>query len=431
MLLGGIHALKGTGIPDGDVTRNRDVWLVLGSGTLLGVVVLAYYVFARPATFGLNYRVYHVAAETALSGGNFYAVSPADSSFQYLYPPVTVLAFVPLAVLGDWPVGYLLLTAVSLAASTLAALYVCRYVAALGHAVPWHERALVAAFLAVSTHTAISLVYGQVNHLLVAAIVLGLVALANDDGHRAGVLLALPAYLKLVPGVVGLYLLRRRAWRAVGAAVATALGVTLAGFAVFGLAGHRTYLFDALLPRRDAAAFVGGLDPAAEYVTLRRPLSVVFPTVDPIWYTVGAAACLLPVLGALYWRVDTHTDRMVALFGTLAVGILFVPSLLLYYSFLAFPLIVLLYDLPAGPARRLFVAGGVLANISFTYGGLRDLLAALPLEGATAETIAAVLRPVLTVGTPVLYGCLLMLAGCLVYWWNSRGQTTRPETSPR
>jgi hypothetical protein len=412
------------------IRHNRAVWLVLATGTVLGLGVFLYHLVARPATVGLDYRVFHAASEAALAGRDFYAVSPADSSFQYLYPPVTVLSFVPLAALDGWVPGYLALTALSLVASALAARVLCRHVASLGHTVPPAERVLVGAWLTVSTPAALSLVYGQTNHLAVAGLVVGLAGLLGGRDRLAGVVLALPAYLKVLPGVVGLYLLRRRAPRAIGAGLGTALALTAVGVAVFGPDLHLTYLTEVLVARRDTAAFVGGLDPAAEYVTLRRPLSVVFPAADPALYAVGAAALLFPVLAALYWRVETHTDRVVALHGTLVVGLLVVPSLLLYAAFLAFPLVVLLYELPAGRARRLFVAGGLLTNLSVSFDGIRQLFGAVPLGAAGREWLLSLFRPVFTVGTPVLYGCLLSLAGCLVYRWTRR-RATRPESTPR
>ncbi|MFC7194998.1 hypothetical protein ACFQL4_10595 [Halosimplex aquaticum] len=73
--------------------RKRDALAVFGTGALLGLIALANYAVNRPGTFGLNYRVYHVAAEAALAGEHFYAATPPNSGFHYLYPPATVLAF--------------------------------------------------------------------------------------------------------------------------------------------------------------------------------------------------------------------------------------------------------------------------------------------------------------------------------------------------
>ena len=415
-------------------STRRDVWLVLGTAVLLGTGLGAYYLLAWPVKLGLNYRVYDAAARAVLTGTDFYAVTPPSSRFHYLYPPVTVLAFVPLARLGDWHVGYAVLTLHTVVASGWLTLLLVRYVESTGSRVPRSDRLLIGAYVLVSVHAVPSLAYGQVNHLLVAAFGAGLVWLERDREWLAGVALALPAFVKVFPAAVGLWLLYRRAWRTIVAAVATAGTLTAAGLAAFGPGTYRTYVFDVLLARRDTQAFVGGLHPGVSYVTLRRPLSVLFPTVDPTWYAVGAAVLLAPVLAALYWHARTTTDRLVALYATLVAMLLFFPSLLLYYVFLTFPLVVLLYDLPQGWGRRLFVGGTLLATLSLSFNAVPRLVALLPLTPQTATQVAATLRPVFAFGTPVLYGCLLSLVGCLVYRVErdpvpDARETTSPGTS--
>ncbi|WP_436926482.1 glycosyltransferase family 87 protein [Halosimplex amylolyticum] len=407
--------------------RRRDALAVFGTGALLGLIALANYAVNRPGTFGLNYRVYHVAAEAALAGENFYAVTPPDSGYHYLYPPATVLAFLPSALAERWVPGFVAITLVSGLATAAATRLLADYVESLGYSVGRAERALLFAFLFASAHSAPSLAYGQVNHLLVAALVAGFVWLARDRETRAGAALALPAFVKVFPGLVGLWLLRRRAWRAIGAAVGTAAGLTALGLLAFGVDTTRTYVVDALVPRRETAAFVGGLAPDRGFVTLRRPLSALFPTVDPVWYAVGAAALLAPVLAALYWRVETTTDRHVAIHGTLVAMVVAVPSLLLYYAYTAFSLVVLLYDLPAGRGRRVFVAGALLANLSMSFRTVREAVRVAPVDSATAQPILDALLPVFRLGTPVLYGSLLTLAGCLVYRVES-GSLSVPDS---
>jgi len=412
------------------VQRERRAALaVLASAVALGVLTLAHYALNRPGSFGIDYEVYHVAARAARDGADFYAVSPDGSQFRYLYPPVTVFAFFPSTFADSWWPGFLLLTTLSLAASAVAARELCRYVAGLGYDTGRLDAAFVFGFLAVSSHSAPSLAYGQVNHLLVAAFVVGLVRLAEDRDQnrdrnrgqdrdrqsRAGALLALPAFVKLFPGAVGLYLLRRREWRAIAAAVGTAIALTAVGVLTFGVDTYRTYVVDAVLARRDVDAFVGGLSPSQAVVTLRRPLSVAFPGVDPTWYAVGAAALLAPVLAALYWRPDSRTDWHVALHATLVAMLLWFPSLLVYYAYLTPTLVVCCYDLPAGRGRSLFIAGALLANLSVSYRGVSEALRTLPVSAGSADFLRELLRPVMTVGTPVLYGCLLMLAGCVMY----------------
>lgn len=400
---------------------NRGARLVLGSATLFGLVVLGYYALERPGAVGLNYRVYHAAAEAVLAGEEFYAATPPDTEFRYLYPPVTVLVFVPSALADGWVPGYVVLTGLSVGATAAGTRLLVAYVERLGHSVTRGEQALVFGFLLASPGAAPSLAYGQVNHLLVASLVAGVVWLGRDEQVRAGVALALPAFVKVFPAAVGAWLVRRRARRAVWAAVGAAVALAVAGVAVFGPGATRTYLFEALLPRRETTAFAGGLDPGASYVTLRRPLSVAFPTVDPVWYAVGAAAVLGPVLAVLYWRPTTATDRHVAVHGTLVSMFLFFPSYEVYYPYVAPSLLILLYDLPAGRARRLFVGGALLANLSVSYDDVLEGLRAVPLDPATSAAVRGVLRPVLGVATPVLVGCLVMLAACLVYRVDSRG----------
>jgi len=384
-------------------TVRRDVWLALGTAVLLGLALGSYYALSWTVKFGLNYRVYDVAARAAIAGESFYAVASPEQ-FYYLYPPATIVAFIPLTWLGPWPVGYGVVTVISVAVTvTLTALTV-RYIESLGHPVPTADRLLIGSYLLASVHSIPSLVYGQVNHLLVAAFGAGLLWL-----------------VKVFPAAIGLWLLRKRSWRTIAGAVATGTALTLAGLATFGVDSYRTYVFDVLLGRRNTAAFAGGLDPEISYVTLRRPLSVAFPAVDPTWYAVGSAALLAPVLAVCYWRLETVTDRLVAAYATTVAIILFFPSLLLYYVYLTVPLVVLLYGLPRGWGRRLFVTGTVVANLSLSFRTVPQVLELVPLEPATADAVAASLRPVFVFGTPVLYGCLLTLAGCLVYRVESGG----------
>lgn len=404
--------------------RRRDALAVFGTGALLGLVALGHYAINRPGTFGSNYRVYHVAIETALAGGDFYAVTPPGSRYHFLYPPITVLAFLPSALVDSWVPGFVAITLLSVVAAGFTTRLLTGYIDSLGYAVGPAERVGIFAFLCCSAHLAPSLAYGQVNHLLVASLAAGLVWLARDRELRAGAALAIPAYVKVFPGLIGLWLVRRRAWRAIAAAVGTATALTLAGLFTFGVDVTRTYVTEALIPRRESGAFVGGLDPDRAFVTLRRPLSVLFPTVDPTWYAVGALAILAPVLAVLFWRMETVTDRHVAVHGTLLAMVLAVPSLLIYYAYTTVSLVVLVYDFPAGRGRRVFLAGALLANLSMSFRALRQALRALPLDDGSVQAMRDALLPVFRLGTPVLYGSLLMLLGCVLYRVES-GSTTR------
>lgn len=397
--------------------RRRGARLVLGSGVLLGLAHLAYYLSARPDAVGLDYRVYHVAAEAALAGGDIYAVSPPGSGFTYQYPPATVAAFLPSAFAGSWIPGFVVHTAITVAASVVAAWLLGRYLSSLDAGLGRVDRWLVGAFLVASVHAVPSLVFGQVNHYLAAALVAGFVALERARERAAGVLFGLAAFVKVFPALVGAWLLRRRSWTAIATATGTALALTVVGAVAFGPGIYRTYLTDILLPRQATGEFAGGLDPAAGYVTLRRPLSVLFPGVDPAWYAAGAIALLVPAVALTYRDLDGPVDRLVAIHATLTATLLALPSLLVYYVVLAFPLVALLYVLEQSRTRRLFVAGALLANLSLSFGGFRRLLTAVDLPAGIESTVLAAVRPVLALGTPVLWGSLLMLVACLSHSW--------------
>lgn len=409
---------------------NRSARLVLGTAVAVGVLHLAYYLLGRPAALGIDFRVYHVAARTAMAGGDIYAASPPGLSFRYLYPPVTVLAFVPLAVTESWVPGFVVHTGVTVAASGLATWLVAGYVERHGGDLARVDWLLVGGFFLLSSHAAPSLAFGQVNHYLAAALVGTFVALDRGREWLAGGLLGLAATVKVFPAGAGLWLLGRRAWRAVAGTAATVAGLGVVGIAAFGLETTRRYLVAVLPGRRDVDAFAGGLDPAAGYATLRRPLSVLAPGVDPWLYGVAAGVLLAPVLALTYLDLSRPLDRLVAIHATVLVTLLALPSLLTWYLVLAFSLVGLLYLLPPGRPRQLLVAGGLVSGFSTGLGGLARALAVLPVSEAIREGILGVTRPVFALGTPVLWGSLLMLAACALYSWPPTWPPAGPEADP-
>jgi hypothetical protein len=397
--------------PDAATDPRTGARVVLGAGILFGVALLGYMAATRLDLLGVNFRVYRVAAGAALAGENLYAVTPEGlPAYRYLYPPVTVLAFVPFA-LVSWHVGFALHALVTVGIGVATAVLLVRVVESQGVRLTRLDRALVVGWVVLGVHAVPSLFFGQVNHHLLALLALGFVALERGDGWTSGAAFALATLVKLFPALVGVWLVRRRDRRAVGAATATGLAGLLVGVLAFGVDAHRAYVVEALVPRQKHTLFAGGLDPGATYVTLRRPLSHLLPTIDPALYGPLAVAVLVPIVGYLYLDVDGYVDRLVAIFGTVAAMVLVVPSLLLYVLYLTFPLVPLLYLLEGRRARRLFVAGALVAGVPFTGERVLEVVAVAPVpEGATVA-----LSELLTFGTPPLYGIALMLAGCMAY----------------
>lgn len=396
--------------------RERPIgaWFVLVTGILLGVRTLYLMRLGRADWLAMNFQVYYHAAETAMVGGDFYAATPPDwPQYRYLYPPVSIVAFYPYALPGSWVPGYVVHTLVAAATAAVGGALLCRYVERAGRSLSRVDYVLVAGFLLLSIHSVPTLFYGNVNVHLAALTVLGFVALDRDRETLAGASVALVAFFKVFPALFGVWFLRRRAWRAVGSALATGGGLLALGVPVFGVETTRTYLTEALLPRNRADLFAGGLDPNSAYLTLRRPLSVLFPEMDPALLVLLPFALLGPVVAFLYTGIDDRTDRLVAVHGTLTATLLVLPSYFIYYVYLSFPLVALLYLTDPGRARTLFVAGAAVGNLSFTLNNVENVVRLLP-EAARPALFAAV-RPAFTLATPIEYGMVLMLGACVVH----------------
>lgn len=403
-------------------------WLALGSGVAFGIYSLSGFATGDHFMLAINLEVYFHAADAVLSGGDLYAVTPPDHpAYRYLYPPVVVAAFLPLSAFASWGPAFVAFTAVSVAAGLAGAAVTWRYVARHGRPMARPEKALVAAFFVGAIHTIPTLYYGNVNLVLAALVAVGFASLDRGQEATAGAALGLVALVKVFPAALGAWLVRRRAWRAVAAATATGGGLLAAGVPLFGVATHRDYVTEALLPRMRSDVFAGGLDPNAPYVTVRRPLSVLFPALDPALLSLAAGVVLAPVVLYLYTGVEGPTDRLVAVFGTVAGVLLFFPSYFLYFVYLFFPLVALLFLLPGRTARRLFVAGAVLANFAITLESVVELIRDPLVPAAVESALVDLATPLFTFATPTTWGVALMLAGCVVH--RRRSGPSLPETA--
>jgi hypothetical protein len=383
----------------------------------------------RSHMLAANFEVYRVAAQAALAGEDFYAVAPDRfPEFYYLYPPISIVPFLPFAGVGLWT-GFAVHTVLEVAIGLALAAVIVRWIEQY-RPLERLDRALIAAFVVGSIHVVPSLIYGQVNLRMALLVGVGLFSLERAAGRdglddvAAGVALAGAALLKVFPAAIGVWLLRSRAWRALASAIATGLGGLALGVAAFGPGRTRAFVFDALLPRTDAAAFVGGLDPAATYVTIRRPISVLLPGLDPGLMTPLAALLLALPLGYVYTRLETPVDRLLAAHATVLSVFVFFPSYPLYYVLCFGTLVPTLYLVADRPTRRLLVAGALSANVVVGGRTLESIADVAP--PAIGDPLLAVGTPLVTVSTPVLAGCLLMLAGCVRHRYRRvRGVTDR------
>lgn len=410
------------------------VRLALVAGVFSGLVYLVTVPLLRPEQVGLATDVYYHAVEAALAGGDPYgATPPGRPGFSFVYPPIVLLAFLPHYATGG-PLGaFLFQTALNAATALALAAVLLRVVERTAGPLARLDRWLLVAFVLASVHTVPVLVMGQVNLQLSLAVAVGglLVersldgAAVGDDGAgdddatasrseaAAGVAFALAASVKVFPAVAGAWLLRLRAWRGVAAALGTGLAGLAVGLAAFGPATTRTYLIETLASERQAGAFEGGLSPEVMFVTVRRPLAAVAPDLDPGLLGLAAVAVLTPFVLASYRDVSTGRGRRLALLATLVATLAYLPLEPFYYSLLYYPLVPLLYELPAGRARRLLVAGTVLLSATMTYPSTAGLLDVAPLAPSLASTLDSLAHAAFGVAQPPLVGVLLILLACV------------------
>lgn len=395
-----------------DPSVRRSARAVLAIGILVGLVLAVETALSTPEQVGLASTVYYYAGEATLAGENVYAVTPPTyDGYNYLYPPIVVLAFLPHALLGSETAAFALQTVLNVAASTGIAVVVWRGLARRGVSLERVDYALVLGFTLLSSHAITQLIQGQVTLWLAFLLAAGFDALEREREAVAGVAFALAALVKLFPAAIGLWLLRRRARRGVAAAVATGCGGLLAGLLIFGPDLTIQYVTEVLTGRFRESTFDGSPDPDRSLVTVRRLFAAL--GVGPALLTPLALATLAPFVAALYRRVDTDERRLAALLGTLVAVLLFMPLQPLYFSLLAFPLLVLLYRLPVGRSRHLLVAGVYCTYAMFSLEMVVVAVDAVPLPAALESAVLTVAETVFTAILPPTVGMWLLLVACV------------------
>jgi hypothetical protein len=391
--------------------------LVFGLVTgVLGVVLAVNDFTSAPE---LDFHAYYFTGEAILEGEPFVGWAITDISFltekAYVYTPVTAPLFVPFALFPEWQIPYvlnmLLLCGVFFAIGRLCLQLLDDYGVTLDRI----DRVLIMAFCLFSGHTVLGVYRGNVDPAILLVLAVGLLAIERGRAARGGALWAGAALFKLFPAFLGVYLLYRRAYRAIAAAVVVGVGFTLLGVAIFGIDAHVDFVEFILHERSREGAFRGGLDPTLQWITLRRPFSQVLALSGNQLFVL-TTVLVAPVVYLVYREADSELDRIVAFFATMvAMLITIVPSTLNYVVYLYFPLVPLLYLVEDRRTKLLFVAGMVLVNVPLYPHHVATILEALPLSPGIADALADAVRAVLRWASIPLYGFLLILAGCVSY----------------
>lgn len=380
----------------------------LAAAVLAGVLAVVFYALFRPSPEN-TFDVFYAAAAASREGHVVYHTRHG----QYVYTPVVLYLFYPY-LLVDLPTALLVHRLVSVAAALAYGVALARFLDQRVGLAPV-DRLLVVAFVGVSLYPVVIVVLGGVEVFMGALLGLGFVALEIDREEWGGALWAAAALVKVFPALWGAYLLRRRAWRAVGAALLTGVGATLVGVVSFGADAYVRYVRSATSDRVRLEMFAGGASPDNEAVTPVRPLAQLFPNVDPqVWPPVIFVVVALLVLGVyLLTPADRLDDRAALLLATV-VGVTFVmPTSQDLDMYLVYgPLVVLLYAERDAPVRAGYAIGTVVLAYNFSQGELGAVAGA---AGPTVERVVlAVADPVLTFASMPLYGLFVLFGVTLV-----------------
>lgn len=387
---------------------------VLAIGIAVGIVSLLFMWLTAPEQVRLASDVYLRAGEALLAGENIYAVSPSRlDDYYYLYPPVVTLVFVPHALVGSSLVAFGIQTALNVAASVGIATVIYRALSRRGVEVERLDFGLLVGFCLLSAYASIPLINGQVTHWLAFAFAVGFDALDRRQESLAGAAFAGAALVKVFPAAIGLWLLRRRAWRAVGVAVLTGVGGLLLGALLFGPDLTVAYFSDVLVGRYTGSSFDGMPQTTRNADGIRRQLAALTGIGRP-WRTVVAAAILAPFLAILYKRTDTDARRQAAGLGTVVVTLLFLPLQPMYSLLFVFPLCILLYRLPKGRHRTTLVAGVLLSYLAVGFEEFVIAVEVVPLPERITTLLLGVADPVFTVILPPTVGLWLLLVACVL-----------------
>lgn len=396
----------------GGLTSQLVARLLLLAGVLAGLGNFVLLPVANPEQFQLASDVYYYAAEGLLAGEDIYEVAPPDRpTYSFLYPPIVILVFLPHAILDGTTLAFAIQTSLNVAFAIGLAIVTWRALQRRDVPITSLDKSLIVGFMLVSAHAAINVVNGQVNIWLGFAIAVGFDALDRDRERLAGLAFALAALVKVFPAILGVWLLRNRAWYGVAVAITTGVAGLLAGLVAFGPELTVTYLEDVLLGRLQEETFDGRPDPTVTTDGLPRQLAALGLTGTAS--TIVGLLILGPVLLAIYHDMSTDRQRIAAMLATVIVTILLFPLPTLYFPFLAFPLVVLFYTLEAGPARALVVAGTLLSYIRADVTIAADVIRTIPLPSGVESAALSATEALFVFVLPPTLGLWLLLGACL------------------
>ncbi|MDX8141201.1 glycosyltransferase 87 family protein [Lentzea sp. BCCO 10_0061] len=215
----------------------RVLWFVALSALPISLMGMGFYF--------LDLQVYRTGGVAWLQGQALYVGFPGSLDgprLPFTYPPIAAVLFSGLTFLPVWAANSLVVVVNFLCLSVVSVLVTARLTQRSN--VVWTVGPAVA-ILAVALEPVIStLLFGQINLLLMALVVVD--CLAVRDPRFRGLLVGVAAAIKLTPLIFLLYFLVRREWRAAAMSTAAFAGLAVLGF-LFAAKDSAEFWFHALL----------------------------------------------------------------------------------------------------------------------------------------------------------------------------------------
>lgn len=267
---------------------------------------------------GIDFEIHTTAAQALLAGRPLYSEQPTIGVW---WPPFAILALTPFALVAR--------LSLPLAKGVYALLSVACVAWSVGRFGQAGRTRLALAVAAVAVPLQINFDYLNLNAVLLALVVAAGFDLARRHDVRAGIWLGFAVALKVFPGLLLLYTVYRRRWRAAACGASLALGLSVCSLLPLGIQG-------AVASGRDWLAHSG----AGVWVLHRRNQSLpgLLGRAGLPHQGIVAFDLLLLLVGALaLWRPPSDDDIVQDVGLVTLLAILVSPIAWDHYFLLAFP----------------------------------------------------------------------------------------------
>lgn len=376
--------------------------LVVLAAIALAFRGLQFWVLTGEIQWGYDFSFYWLAGRRLLEGESIYSAAQLAGPYSpqgqdgFLYPPPLAAVITPLSALfeTDYRPANWIWAGMGAAVLVVSILAIGRF-ERLGERYPLlaggRRWLLVAAAFAFPPVVG-ELVMGNVHLLLLGLFAVAWPGLRRGDAQgewRAGLAVGIAAVVKVFPGLLIVWFLASRRYRAAAGVVIGALVVTIA-----------TLEFTGVEPWRQYPTVLANLSAPADVTDTLAPTVWLAPVLgfEPARWLIAAIGVALVVIVGLRLRRDVPSQArpttLAASFGAaVTVSILVAPAL--YHHYLAILVLPLLLGLVAGVQVRWLALAYLLM-----WGGQQDALGewswlvnrALPTAGALVLLVALVVR---------------------------------------